>query len=142
MSSCPCRHMFLALVHKTRKTNTTWFLSFSLYTLHSIVKCGASCTDNEEKFCLTSRKGFLKPSYWLFSDIYCFTFCNMYFCQLIDVPMGAASAPFVTTGCFTKRAFEIFRKLIKIFLSFLCRKGGLGYFKVIKIITNLLMTIR
>ena len=66
----------------------------------------------------------------------------MYFCQVIDVPMGAASAPFVTTGYFTKRVFEILRKLIKIFLSFLCRKGGLGYFKVIKIIPNLLMTIR
>ena len=33
----------------------------------------------------------------------------------------------------------VFKKKEK---AFLCRKGGLGYFKVLKIIPNLLMTIR
>ena len=39
--------------------------------------------------------------------------------------------------------FAIFRKLIQFFKkTFLCRKGGLGHFKVTKIIPNLLTTIK
>ena len=46
-------------------------------------------------------------------------------------------------GVLQKRPPEWIRNISKttlVFLTFLCRKGGLGYFKVIKFIPKLLMT--